>query len=128
MTRLFALVLAAVCAVSCSRDESAKIERQRTSDASFSLLGTSWTYPGNDGEPILETIDAGGNYISTAGAKVTDRGTVQMSDGQACFDSAQSKAPPNCWHVPEVAVGETKEYIDNHGQRLRVTRVAHVNR
>ena len=133
MRRFAVLVLAAFCTASCSRDEPAKTERQNvapqpSSDASFSVLGTSWTYPGGDGEMILETIDASGNYISTAGAKVADRGTVRMLNGQACFDSAQSNAPPNCWHVPKVAVGETKEYIDNHWQRLRVTRVAHVDR
>ena len=59
---------------------------------------------------------------------MTDRGTVTMVSGEACFDSVLSNAPPNCWHVPEVAVGETKEYVDNHGQRLRVTRVEHVGR
>lgn len=133
MKRFLVLAYATFCAVSCSPDGPAKTEQktgvvQVAPDAGFSLLGTSWTYPGDDGQTILETIDASGNYISTAGAKVTDRGTVKMVHGQGCFDSALSSAPPNCWHVPEVAVGETKDYIDNHGQRLSVTRVPHVHR
>jgi hypothetical protein len=134
MRRACTLVIAsAFCLAGCSLGESGRDDEgadgvQATQNASFSLLGTSWTYLGENDETVLETIDTSGNYISTVGTKVVDRGTVKMVDGQACFDSAQSKAPPNCWRVPEVAMGETKEYVDNHGQRLRVTRVAHVSR
>ena len=131
MARVFQLVVITVWLAGCS-GEPATVNRHtneaQASPAAFSLLGTSWTYPGADGETVLETIDTSGNYVSTVGEKVMDRGTVMMVGGEACFDSALSKAPPNCWQVSGVAVGETKEYVDNHGQRLRVTRVEHVAR
>jgi hypothetical protein len=115
----------------CSQGEPASQDQlapQSGSEAAFSLFETSWTYPNGDGATVLETVDANGNYLSTVDAKVVDRGIVTMVDGKACFDSAGSDAPPNCWLVPEARVGETKDYVDDHGQRLRVTRVAHVTR
>lgn len=117
------VVLASLWLAGCSQEAVQEPNGSAGPRSFVSLHETSWTYTGDDGRTILETIDAGGNYISTAGADVVDRGTVKMVGGRGCFDSALSDTPPNCWEIPEVTIGETKEYTNNHGARLTVTRV-----
>ena len=94
--------------------------------AAMSLMETTWTFTDKDGKNIEESIDPAGNYISTAGAKHEDHGTVAMVDGKACFTSKMDKDGPNCWTVVDTAIGATTETVSDKGEKLMVTRVAYV--
>ena len=94
--------------------------------AAMSLMETTWTFTDKDGKNIEESIDPAGNYISTAGAKHEDHGTVAMVDGKACFTSKMDKDGPSCWTVVDTAIGATTETVSDKGEKLMVTRVAYV--
>ena len=94
--------------------------------AAMSLMETTWTFTDKDGKNIEESIDPAGNYISTAGAKHEDHGTVAMVDGKACFTSKMDKDGPSCWTVVDTAIGATIETTSDKGEKLMVTRVAYV--
>ena len=94
--------------------------------AAMSLNDTTWTYTDKDGKKTEESIDAGGNYISTVGAAHEDHGTMVMKDGKACFTSAMTKDGEMCWTVLDTAVGATTETTSDKGEKLMVTRVAYV--
>ena len=93
--------------------------------AAMSLNETTWTFT-QDGKNIEDSIDPAGNYISTAGAKHEDHGTVAMVDGKACFTSAMDKEGPECWTVADTAIGASEETTSDKGKKLTVTRVAYV--
>jgi hypothetical protein len=94
--------------------------------AAMSLNETTWTYTDKDGKNIEESIDATGNYISTAGTAHDDHGTYVAKDGKACFTSAMNKDGEMCWTAPDAAIGQTVEAVSDKGEKLMVTRVAYV--
>ncbi|MCM8557297.1 hypothetical protein [Sphingomicrobium sediminis] len=131
MKKLILLAGAAMMAA-CSpaaEDEAAPAE-EVTEDASMeaagdtSLLGTTWTFTDPDGNEVIETIDADGNYIadSTDGAHL-DHGTMRMVDGQGCFTSAMNDEGEICWTIEPHNVGETQTTVGSNGDSLDVTRV-----
>ena len=93
--------------------------------AAMSLNGTTWTYT-QDGKNVEQSIDATGNYISTAGAAHDDHGTYVARDNKACFTSAMNKDGEMCWTVVDTAIGATIETTSDKGEKLMVTRVAYV--
>ena len=93
--------------------------------AAFTLNETTWTFT-MDGKNIENSIDAAGNYISTAGTAHDDHGTMVMKDGKACFTSAMTKDGEMCWTVVDTAIGATTEATSDKGEKLMVTRVAYV--
>ena len=94
--------------------------------AAMSLNETTWTYTDKDGKKLEESVDAAGNYISTAGAAHDDHGTMVMKDGKACFTSAMNKDGELCWTVVDTAIGQTTETVSDKGEKMMVTRVAYV--
>ena len=94
--------------------------------AAMSLNETTWTYTDKDGKKIEESIDAAGNYISTAGTAHDDHGTYVAKDGKACFTSAMNSDGESCWTVQDVAVGGSFETVSDKGEKMTVTRTAYV--
>lgn len=89
-----------------------------------SINETSWEFT-RDGKPMQESVDAEGNYIINSGTEHIDHGKAVMKDGKACFTSAMTKEPEECWTDPKVAVGETGETTSDKGEKLTVKRVAY---
>ena len=49
--------------------------------AGFQLNETTWEFT-QDGKPMMETVDAGGNYIAWSGTEHVDHGTSVMKDAE----------------------------------------------
>ena len=92
--------------------------------AAGQYLETSWEFT-DDGKPMLESIDASGNYIAVSGKEHVDHGTVVMKGSKLCFTSAMNKEGEDCWQDPILAVGESGESVSDKGKKLTVKRVAY---
>jgi hypothetical protein len=93
--------------------------------AASPIKETTWEYK-RDGKLVQESIDAAGNYITTAGSEHIDHGTVVMKDEKACFTSAMTKEGEMCWTDPKLDVGASGETVNDKGEKLQVKRVAYV--
>ena len=95
--------------------------------AAFNINESSWEYTDpKTKKAVQESVDASGNYITTAGTEHFDHGTAVMKDGKACFTSAMTKDGEMCWTDPKVAVGASGETVSDKGEKLMVKRVAYV--
>jgi hypothetical protein len=93
--------------------------------AAFDIKGTSWEFT-EDGKPMVESIDADGNYIANAGTEHADHGTAVMKDGKACFTSAMNDEGEVCWTNPNLEVGQSGETTSDKGEKLTVKRIEYV--
>ena len=85
---------------------------------------TSWEFIDNESKkPILELVDANGNYIANSGAEHMDHGTVVVKDGKACFTSAMTDEGEVCWTDPKLEVGQSGETTSDKGEKLAIKRV-----
>ena len=85
---------------------------------------TSWEFIDNESKkPILESVDANGNYIANSGAEHMDHGTVVVKDGKACFTSAMTDEGEVCWTDPKLEVGQSGETTSDKGEKLAIKRV-----
>ncbi|WP_100259090.1 hypothetical protein [Qipengyuania seohaensis] len=125
--------LIAICSIAalaaCGSPEPAEegvvVEDAEAPAEIMSLNETSWTFV-MDGQEIIESIDADGNYIANAGDEHFDHGTYVMVDGMQCFTSAMDDDGQVCWSTPaQVAVGESMDITSDQGESLTVTRVAY---
>ncbi len=107
-------------------EENAAGANAMATPAGFQLNETTWTYTDKNGQPIEESIDASGNYISHSGAKHIDHGKVVMKDDKACFTSAMTKEGEVCWTTKPTEIGQSFETTSDKGEKLTVTRVAYV--
>lgn len=115
----------AACGSPEPAEESVVVEDTEAPAEIMSLNETSWTFV-MDGREIIESIDADGNYIATAGDEHFDHGTYVMVDGMQCFTSAMDDDGQVCWSTPaQVAVGESMDITSDQGESLTVTRVAY---
>ncbi len=95
--------------------------------AAFEIKGTSWEYADpKTKKPLLESVDANGNYISVSGTEHMDHGTAVMKDGKACFTSAMDKEGEVCWTDPKTEIGQSGETTSDKGEKLTVKRVAYL--
>ena len=92
--------------------------------AAGQYLETSWEFT-DEGKPMLESIDAKGNYIAVSGTEHMDHGTAVMKGSKLCFTSAMNKDGEECWQDPVLAVGESGESVSDKGKKLTVKRVAY---
>ena len=92
--------------------------------AAGKYLETSWEFT-DEGKPMLESIDAKGNYIAVSGTEHMDHGTAVMKGSKLCFTSAMNKDGEECWQDPVLAVGESGESVSDKGKKLTVKRVAY---
>lgn len=85
---------------------------------------TSWEFiDSKTKKPILESVDASGNYIANSGAEHMDHGTVVVKDGKACFTSAMTDEGEVCWTDPKLEVGQSGETTSDKGEKLAIKRV-----
>lgn len=96
--------------------------------AAMEIKHTSWEYTNKEGQPIQESVDDNGNYISVSGDKHMDHGTAVMKDGKACFTSAMTKEGEVCWSDPKLEVGQSGVTISDKGENLPIKRVEYVAR
>lgn len=129
------LVAAMAALAACSRQEAPTADDTNVTSANdvaatpvpaaSPINETTWEFT-EDGKPMQESIDAGGNYITTSGTEHIDHGTVVMKDGKACFTSAMTKEGEECWTDPKLEIGQTGETVSDKGERLVLKRVAYV--
>ena len=105
-------------------DANATVDANAAGTALASINETTWEFT-RDGKPMVESIDAKGNYIVNSGTQHIDHGTVVMKDGKACFTSAMTKEGEECWTDPKIAVGATGETTSDKGEKLTLKRVAY---
>ena len=95
--------------------------------AAFTIKETSWEYiDPKSKKAVQESIDASGNYITTAGADHFDHGTAIDKDGKACFTSAMNKDGEMCWTDPKIEPGASGETVNDKGEKLAIKRIAYV--
>lgn len=117
----------AACADSAVEEEAPAddmvMEADAPAEGDISLLGTTWTFTDPEGNEVIETIDADGNYIAdSADGQHLDHGTMVMKDGQGCFTSAMNDEGEICWTIEPHSVGESQETTGTNGETLTVTR------
>jgi hypothetical protein len=93
--------------------------------AAFQLNETTWEFT-QDGKPMMESVDASGNYIAWSGTEHVDHGTSVMKDGKACFTSAMDQEGETCWTTSPVEIGQSIETTSDKGESLTVKRVAYM--
>ena len=95
--------------------------------AAFTIKETSWEFiDPKTKKAVQESIDANGNYITTAGTEHFDHGTAIDKDGKACFTSAMTKDGEMCWNDPKIEPGTSGETVNDKGEKLAIKRVAYV--
>ena len=95
--------------------------------AAFSINQTTWEYVDpKSKKAVQESVDATGNYITTAGTEHVDHGTVVTKDAKVCFTSAMTKDGEMCWTNPGAEIGASGETVNDKGEKLTVKRVAYV--
>jgi hypothetical protein len=139
--RLTIVTLAAIALVSCNRAEApadtnaadanlAADANVATTDANAVDMATnnynesSWEFT-YKGKPMLESIDASGNFITVSGKEHIDHGTVAVKGSKVCFTSAMDKEGEECWQDPMLAIGESGESVSDKGEKVTVKRVAY---
>ncbi len=85
---------------------------------------SSWEYT-YKGKPMLELIDASGNYITVSGKEHIDHGTDAMKGSKICFTSAMNKEGEDCWQDPKLEIGQSGESVSDKGEKVTVKRVAY---
>ncbi|NUT00489.1 MAG: hypothetical protein HOP96_05900 [Sphingomonas sp.] len=140
--RLTIVTLAAIALVSCNKAEApadtnaadanlAADANAMTADANADVAAatnnyneSSWEYT-YKGKPMLESIDASGNYITVSGKEHIDHGTAVVKGTKICFTSAMTKEGEDCWQDPKLAIGESGESVSDKGEKVTVKRVAY---
>jgi len=105
-------------------DENA-MDANMATPAAFQLNETSWEFT-QDGKPMMETVDASGNYVAWSGSEHIDHGTSVMKDGKACFTSAMDKEGEVCWTSQPIEIGQSMDTTSDKGEKLTIKRVAYV--
>ena len=139
--RLTIVTLAAIALVSCNQAEAPAdtnaAEANLAADANvvaadanaavaapMDYKETSWEYT-EDGKPMLESIDASGNYITVSGKEHIDHGTSVVKGTKICFTSAMNKDGEECWQDPMLEIGQSGESVSDKGEKVTVKRVAY---
>lgn len=131
------MLIAAVAALSaCTKEEAAApandaniaaAEAPAATPAAFTINETTWEYiDPKTKKAVQESVDASGNYITTAGTEHFDHGTAIDKDGKACFTSAMNKDGEMCWTNPMIEPGASGETVNDKGEKLAVKRIAYV--
>jgi len=139
--RLTIVTLAALALVSCNKTEApadtntadanvAADANVVAADANAAVAApneyaeSSWEFT-YKGKPMLESIDASGNYITVSGKEHIDHGTAVVKGTKLCFTSAMNKEGEDCWQDPKLAVGESGESVSDKGEKVSLKRVAY---
>lgn len=139
--RLTIVTLAAIALVSCNQAEAptdtnaddanlAADANVATADANATAAATnnynesSWEYT-DKGKPMLESIDASGNYIVVSGKEHVDHGTAVVKGSKICFTSAMKNEGEDCWQDPMLEIGQSGESVSDKGEKVTVKRVSY---
>ena len=139
--RLTIVTLAAIALVGCNRAEApadtnaadANVEADAnvmaadanaTAPATNNYNESSWEFT-YDGKPMLESIDASGNYITVSGTEHVDHGTAVVKGTKICFTSTMKNEGEDCWQDPKLEVGQTGESVSDKGEKVTLKRVAY---
>ena len=106
-------------------DANATMDANMVTPASFQINETTWEFT-REGKSQTQSIDASGNYVAWSGDEHLDHGTVVMTDGKACFDSAMDEEAAVCWTTAPTEIGQSMETTSDKGEKLTVTRIAFV--
>ena len=131
------MLIAAVAALSACQQKAAEPANDANvaadaaapavTPAAFTINETSWEYiDPKTKKAVQESVDAGGKYITTAGAEHFDHGTALDKDGKACFTSAMNKDGEMCWTDPKIEPGASGETFNDKGEKLAIKRIAYV--
>ena len=131
------MLFAAVAALAgCSQEPApppadnanvAAVEAPAAIPAAFSINETSWDYVDSKTKKAVQlSVDASGNYITTAGAEHIDHGTAVDRDGKVCFTSAMNKDGEMCWTDPKLEPGASGETVNDKSEKLAIKRIAYV--
>ena len=86
---------------------------------------SSWEFTYKD-KPMLESIDASGNYITESAGKHIDHGTSVMKGTKICFTSTMKPEDgEDCWQDPKLEIGQTGESVSDKGEKVTLKRVAY---
>ena len=138
--RLTIVTLAALALVSCNKTEApadtntadanvAADANVVAADANAAVAApneyaeSSWEFT-YKGKPMLESIDANGNYITVSGTEHVDHGTAVVKGTKICFTSAMDKEG-DCWQDPKLEIGQSGESVSDKGEKVTVKRVAY---
>ena len=139
--RLTIVTLAAIALVSCNKTEApadtntadanvaadanvVAADANAAVEAPNEYAESSWEFT-YKGKPMLESIDAKGNYITVSGKEHIDHGTYVLKGSKVCFTSLMDKDGENCWQDPKLAVGESGESVSDKGEKISLKRVAY---
>ena len=85
---------------------------------------SSWEFT-YKGKPMLESIDASGNYITVSGEEHIDHGTTVVKGTKLCFTSTMKDEGEDCWQDPKLEVGQSGESVSDKGVKVNLKRVAY---
>ena len=139
--RLTIITLATIALVSCDQADApananaaeANVEADANivaADANAAVAApnnyneSSWEFT-YKGKPMLESIDASGNYITVSGEEHIDHGTAVVKGTKLCFTSAMNKDGEDCWQDPKLEVGQSGESVSDKGEKVTLKRVAY---
>ena len=131
------MLIAAVAALSACQQKPAEPandanlavanEAPAVTPAAFTINETSWEYVHPKAKKAVQlSVDASGNYITTAGAEHIDHGTAVDRDGKVCFTSAMNKDGEMCWTDPKLEPGASGETVNDKSEKLAIKRIAYV--
>lgn len=140
--RLTILTLAAIALVGCNKAgppaDSNLADANLATDANVTATEagadaaapnayreSSWEFT-EKGKPMLESIDAAGNYVTVSGKEHIDHGTAVTKGSKICFTSALNKKGEECWQDPKLDIGQSGESVSDKGEKVIVKRVAYV--
>lgn len=119
------IIVLAGCAVlaACSGGETPAEPDAETmtaeAPAEDSMAGT-YDVTNADGSTGTTTIDADGNYTSTAADGTVATGTVARVNGQTCFNSSEEGSAPDCWTDGEPAADGSWVATSDDGVKVTV--------
>lgn len=106
-------------------DANAVADANGAAAATNNYAESSWEFT-YKGKPMLESIDASGNYITESGTEHVDHGTSVMKGTKICFTSTMKpEEGEDCWQDPKLEIGQTGESVSDKGEKVTLTRVAY---
>lgn len=107
-----------------AEDMAMEAETADVADNGYTMRSYSWSGP--EGQTMVMSIDANGNYITDADGNHYDHGTATLNDeGKICFESAMDQ-PDGCWTYSDLEVGGSMDSMSDEGETVTVTRTDYV--
>ena len=106
-------------------DANAAAADANAASATNNYNESSWEFT-YKGKPMLESIDASGNFIAESEGKHVDHGTSVVKGTKICFTSTMKpEEGEDCWQDPKLEIGQTGESVSDKGEKVTLKRVAY---